>query len=205
MVAEKKTALVQIYRIIQFFLKVTGREMEDFQMKILAGDLYERFRTDTLDDIILMFKMARQGEFGKVYRVDSFAIMEWVPLYLEHKSAERERLIQEKKLEERKKSRAPTPMSEDARKKFEELQNRLRQTAAKRREPFTIKGALASLGNFLAELPETSMNLTDKELKHEIERTAHAIPQAYEILVLEQERRRAEKRNNAITKNQYRL
>ena len=72
----KKLDLVrEIIRVVEFFLKVTGKEMEDFQVQILAGDLYEKFKHDTLEDVILMFKMARQGDFGKVYKLDNFEVL----------------------------------------------------------------------------------------------------------------------------------
>lgn len=87
----------QIIRIIEFFLEVTGKELESYQIQILAGDIYEKFKTDTLDDVVLMFKMARQGDFGKVYKCDTFEVMDWCNKYLDHKSATRERLILKKK------------------------------------------------------------------------------------------------------------
>ena len=94
----KKLELVrEIIRVVEFFLKVTGKEMEDFQVQILAGDLYEKFKHDTLEDIILMFKMARQGDFGKVYKLDNFEVMDWANRYLEKKSEERERILRSKK------------------------------------------------------------------------------------------------------------
>lgn len=87
----------QIIRIIEFFLEVTGKELESYQIQILAGDIYEKFKTDTLDDVVLMLKMARQGDFGKVYKCDTFEVMDWCNKYLDHKSATRERLILKKK------------------------------------------------------------------------------------------------------------
>ena len=94
----KKLELVkEIIRVLEFFLKVTGKEMEDFQVQILAGDLYEKFKHDTLEDVILMFKMARQGDFGKVYKLDNFEVMDWANRYLEKKSEERERILRSKK------------------------------------------------------------------------------------------------------------
>lgn len=94
----KKIGVVsQIIRIIEFFLEITGKELEGYQIQILAGDIYEKFKTDTLDDVVLMFKMARQGDFGKVYKCDTFEIMDWCNKYLDHKSATRERLINKKK------------------------------------------------------------------------------------------------------------
>jgi len=83
----------QIIRVVEFFLLVTGKEMEPFQITILAGDLYDRFQTDTLDDVILMLKLARTGEFGKVYSFNSMTVMEWARMYLERKAEERERLL----------------------------------------------------------------------------------------------------------------
>jgi hypothetical protein len=88
----KVNVIMQIIRVVEFFLEVTGKELEGFQIHILAGDLYEKFKTDNLDDIIMMFKMARQGDFGKVYRCDTFEIMEWANKYLDVKSATREKL-----------------------------------------------------------------------------------------------------------------
>ena len=90
---KKLNVIPNIIRIIEFFLAVTGKEMESFQIQILAGDLYEKFKTDTIDDIILMFKMARQADFGKIYRCDSLEIMEWANKYLDVKSATREKML----------------------------------------------------------------------------------------------------------------
>ncbi len=90
---EKKDVVREIIRVIEFFLLVTGKEMEPFQITILAGDLYDRFRTDTLEDVILMLKLARTGEFGKVYSFNSMTVMDWAQLYLERKSEEREKLV----------------------------------------------------------------------------------------------------------------
>lgn len=95
----KLETIRQIIHIVEFFLKVTGKELEPFQIQILAGDLYEKFRCDTLDDIVLMFKLARQGDFGKVYRCDTLEIMDWANRYLIIKAEEREKLIYAKKAE----------------------------------------------------------------------------------------------------------
>ena len=94
---DKKQVIREIIRIIEFFLSVTGKDLETFQTIILAGDLYEKFKHDTLEDVILMFKMARQGDFGKVYKLDNFEVMDWANRYLEKKSEERERILRSKK------------------------------------------------------------------------------------------------------------
>lgn len=88
----KVEVIRQIVRIIEFFLTATGREMELYQIQMLAGDIYEKMKGDTLEDVILMFQMARRGEFGKVYKLDNFEVMAWLNRYLEMKADERERM-----------------------------------------------------------------------------------------------------------------
>lgn len=134
----KKLDLIrEIIRVVEFFLKVTGKEMEDFQVQILAGDLYEKFKYDTLEDVILMFKMARQGDFGKVYKLDNFEVMDWANRYLEKKSEERERILRSKK----------EPKNEEPQKGekyFHELQEELRTMLNSARNSSAV-GVLFSL------------------------------------------------------------
>ena len=94
---KKIDVIKEIIHVIEFFLEVTGKELEGYQIQILAGDLYEKLKTDSLDDVIIMFKMARQGEFGKIYTFDTFTIMSWCDKYLDYKSSMREKLINQKK------------------------------------------------------------------------------------------------------------
>lgn len=199
---KKPAAIKQIIKIIEFFLTVVGKQMEKFQIQVLAGDLYDAFRTDTIDDIILMFKMARKGDFGKIFKLDHFTIMEWVPQYMNVKSEEREKLIQKKK-EQRKKSKEDVPMSEEARQKFEELEKRLTIAQQKKAETFSIQKALASLDGYLETLPETCMKLSDSDLRFEIEKTKNSHKEAWEILCIEQERRKqAPNPRRGLTNNQ---
>lgn len=121
----KVSIITEIIRIIEFFLEVTNKELAVYQIQILAGDLYEKFRTDTLEDLILFFKMARQGEFGKVYKCDSLEIMSWIPQYFDRKSAIREMLIAQNK---RKRERAaPEPEPAENTKQFHELPKELQE------------------------------------------------------------------------------
>lgn len=116
--ADTREVVKEIIRVVEFFLTVTGKEMETFQIIILAGDLYEKFKTDTLEDVVLMFKMARQGEFGKVYKFDTFTVMDWANAYLLRKSEEREKLLRSAK---------PKPKEEPKGKYFHELPAELRE------------------------------------------------------------------------------
>jgi hypothetical protein len=68
-------------------------KMNETQIDMLAVDAIESFRYESLEDVVLFFKMSRQGKFGTTSRgVDSNLIFgEWFPLYLELKSIEREK------------------------------------------------------------------------------------------------------------------
>lgn len=97
---DKVSVIRQIIRIVEYFLTITGKELESFQIQVLAGDLYEKFSTDTIEDIVLMLKKARQGDFGKLYRFDTFEMMNWANAYLEEKAKEREKIHYEQKTKE---------------------------------------------------------------------------------------------------------
>lgn len=76
-------------------------KMNDTQIEMLAIDTLEYFSYESIEDIILFFKMARSGRFGATIRgVDSNLIFgSWFPMYMELKSNEREKSVQEKKIE----------------------------------------------------------------------------------------------------------
>jgi len=64
------------------------------QIILLASDLFDRFSYESLEDVMLMFKYARQGKIGdgKDFKLDSQTVFhKWVPEYLELKSIEREK------------------------------------------------------------------------------------------------------------------
>jgi hypothetical protein len=64
----------------------------DDQIESLTVDTLENFGYESLEDVILFFKMARTGKFGTTKRgVDSNLIFgEWFPSYLEKKAVLRE-------------------------------------------------------------------------------------------------------------------
>ncbi|MDB0600069.1 hypothetical protein PL373_02635 [Tenacibaculum maritimum] len=77
-------------------------KLTDDQIDILTVDALDKFSHESLEDILLFFKMARSGKFGTTKRgVDSNLIFgEWFPMYLDLKSRERETVIEnQKKLE----------------------------------------------------------------------------------------------------------
>lgn len=68
-------------------------KLTESQLEILTVDTLEKFSYDSLEDIILFFKLARSGTFGTTKRgVDSNLIFgEWFPMYMEMKAEARER------------------------------------------------------------------------------------------------------------------
>jgi len=77
-------------------------KMSDTQIEVLTVDTLEKFSFETLEDVILFFKMARTGKFGSTMRgVDSNLIFgEWHPIYLEMKAEVREREYYKQKTEQ---------------------------------------------------------------------------------------------------------
>jgi len=75
-------------------------KMNDVQLETLTVDTLENFKNDSLEDIILFFKLARTGKFGATMRgVDSNLIYgEWFPQYLELKAEAREIQYQKEKV-----------------------------------------------------------------------------------------------------------
>lgn len=197
---QKRDVVPQIIRIVEFYMEATGnKKMEAYQVKVLAGDLYDRFRTDTLDDIILLFKMIRTGELGKVGYTESFneKLMAYVDLYMLYKSEEREKLINQQKRRIREREVKAEPMSPEIAAKFDELHRRITLKESAAPKTFSITKALQSLDGYLETLSEASMKLSDSDLKYEIRKTQNSQPEAYQILVLEAERRKQEKKKKS--------
>lgn len=62
------------------------------QIKQIVEDLIDKYQYESLEDFILIFKRARQGEFGELYRLDSAVIFGWMERYLDEKYEVTERL-----------------------------------------------------------------------------------------------------------------
>lgn len=63
------------------------------QTKTIVEDLVDKYPNETIEDFILIFKRARQGEFGELYRLDSAVIFGWMERYLEEKYEALERSL----------------------------------------------------------------------------------------------------------------
>lgn len=73
--------------------------LSDSQIKTIVEDLLDKYKNESIEDFILVFKKARQGEFGELYRLDSPVIFGWMDKYLDEKYQ-----VVEKKLMDEKES-----------------------------------------------------------------------------------------------------
>lgn len=81
---------VLVTRFIDSF--AFSNKLNETQIELLTVDTLENFAYESLEDIIIFFKMARSGKFGNTKRgVDSNLIFgEWYPQYLSQKAEARE-------------------------------------------------------------------------------------------------------------------
>lgn len=83
--------------VVNRFLESFGFSNKPTQTIIdtMVVDAISKFDYETLDDLIIFFKMCRQGDFGSTGRgLDSNLVFgEWLPKYLEIKADKRERYI----------------------------------------------------------------------------------------------------------------
>jgi len=98
---EKLLSFGVVSMIVTKFLESFGFSSKPSQTMIdtITVDTLSKFQYETLDDIVIFFKMCRQGDFGTTGRgVDSNLIFgEWLPKYLEIKAEKRERIIESNK------------------------------------------------------------------------------------------------------------
>ncbi|MDN3621323.1 hypothetical protein QWY81_17785 [Polaribacter undariae] len=98
---ETATQLIFLIKRVNDLINV-GAKLNELQIATLASDLLDFCQHETLEDILMLFKMARKGELGnKIYRLDAMVIFqEWMPAYLELKYQEKERFLERKKSEQ---------------------------------------------------------------------------------------------------------
>ncbi|GLB52994.1 hypothetical protein NBRC110019_20340 [Neptunitalea chrysea] len=109
---------VLVTRFIHAFAFST--KLNDAQLETLTVDTLENFAYESLEDIILFFKMARSGKFGATKRgVDANLIFgEWFPIYLDQKAQLREQQHQQQKAPKN------TTTMADVAKTYQQIQDR---------------------------------------------------------------------------------
>lgn len=195
---EDETALIKsIFLILKRFndLVNVGKKMNEDQMIALSADLFDRFSGESLEDILLFFKMARNGDFGDFYRLDAIVILSWIPKYLEIKldAFHEERINQEnqriRQENDAVKNHVPT---DDAKEKLEELSRKLKTTTISRNTGVLRSGnPMFDYQAYLDALPEAIKKADDKRLQLMIDNTSqYSHPEVYKILIKEKESRK---------------
>lgn len=196
----------QVFMIVKRFCNLVnvGKGMNEDQMITLATDLIESFQNgETLEDIILFFKMARKGEFGQFNRLDTVVIMGWLPKFLDCKAQEREKLIYNWKARQVQDAKNIKKLPGEAKEKFEELSEKLtipKEKPTNHLTQWTVE-SMRNYNAYLKTLPEAIKKLTDKQLAKELENTSKfSHPEAWEIISKEKQLRSKEKesRKNKI-------
>lgn len=129
----------------------------------IAFDFMDKYKFENIEDVVLMFKLARQGMLGgKVWRIDSEVILgEWMPAYLELKAIEREKVKTQNKEEFLKLDQS---VSEKSREELNKMLDRL-----KKPKKSSSHGKL-TYDLWLEKLPESCKSLTKKELLVELKK-----------------------------------
>lgn len=186
-----------IFLIVKRFndLVNVGKKMNEDQMIALSADLFEKFGSESLEDIMLFFKMARNGEFGDIYRLDSVVILAWIPKYMDKKieAFEINRINEENKRIREENDRVEThEYSEKSKEKLEELSKMLKTTTISRNTGVMRKdNPLFDYKAYLESLPETIKKKDDEFLETMIGNTSqYSHPEVFKILIDEKERRK---------------
>lgn len=128
--------IVRIIRGIILYSAKTFKYAENMNLQqatVLASDLVDNFKDECLDDIVLMFKMARQGKLGETKgRLDADSLFNIIaPNYRLYKAEIREKQYSKEKFSHRNDNDS---ISDDAYAKFTELSERLSMNRTQQKE-----------------------------------------------------------------------
>lgn len=100
-IEEKNLVKTLVYFINRFSANFNvGKKFTPGQAITMALDMTEILGYETIEDVVLMFRMARTGQIGdgKDFKLDSQTVFhKWVPQYLELKAIKRENLHKRQK------------------------------------------------------------------------------------------------------------
>jgi len=193
----EKEVIKSIFLIVKRFNEIVnvGKKMNEDQMITLSSDLYERFSSESLEDIMLFFKMARSGEFGDFYRLDSIVILGWLPKYFDLKIQAREDAIQnERNVRDRQENESvKNHVPDEKAKEYLERLSRGIKVATVSRNVGVLRSdnPLFDYDTYLSTLPEVATKMTEERLKTMFDNTSkYSHPEVYNILSAEIEKRK---------------
>jgi hypothetical protein len=213
----KLTRSIDKINVIKAITYLILRLAEHFNMKgkftseqasVLALDLTQIFDYETLEDVVLMFKLARQGRIGdgKDFKLDGQTVLhKWVPEYLELKAIERERQHNDKK-EDIKRFSTKDFAPEVAKKIFEDVgEAKIEQDkkggglGSRYKKTLEKAKVVTTRTEYLAQMRQKAKEVTDKQLKDYLikndSQSESFDPQVYEIVETEIDNRLKTKTN----------
>lgn len=77
-----------------------GVDLSEELLELLVSDIIDVYGYDSIEDVALALKNGRQGKYGKVYgKINMVVISEWMGYHLDRKAQEREKEIQNQKVD----------------------------------------------------------------------------------------------------------
>lgn len=155
------------------------------QLVTISFDLLNKLKNETLEDVVLLFRMARLGELGgKLHRLDSHVIFnEWIPIYMEMKSIKREDLIREK----REKNKIDLNSKESWSKESKEKINSLINSFTKKDETKKIKRAdMSNNDSFIESMKVDLISMNLEELNNFKKHCEHRSYKNYANIIQEE-------------------
>lgn len=74
--------------------------LQTHQLPIIAQTIYDNFKSESIEDIILCFRKGAAGFYGQIFRLDGAVIIDWMQKYLEEKYTIVESKVYEQKRED---------------------------------------------------------------------------------------------------------
>lgn len=180
----------------QFFnLKQTFNQI---QAVVCASDLVEKFPSESIEDFLMMFKLARQGQLcDKVWRLDSEVLFNWMANYLDFKYTELE-TQQKRKKSEQNNILSKTQLSPESQTQLDAFYKSFTERHKKKKyDPDSIPEFVDHHQDFISKLPLVVGKLSIDELKIEMKRALNnKLHDAYKIYEKELKKREYKLKNN---------
>lgn len=74
--------------------------LQAHQLPVIAQAIYDNFKSESIEDIILCFRKGGAGFYGPIFRLDGAVIIDWMQKYLEEKYTIVESKVYERKRED---------------------------------------------------------------------------------------------------------